>query len=133
MLTQTEVKLQLKKPLINYNKKPVKDLSTFNDIQKKHPTLMQKELVDKCPNLTFGKILPGLLLQVPSTDAQEKLKLFRWASKIEDKLITEKGELTLDLNQINELYGYLSKIQQIDIVTLAPILIKLDELKDKLK
>jgi len=130
---ETEVKLLLKKPLINYNKKPVKDLSVFTDVQKKFPKLSQKELVEKCPDLTFGAILPGLLLQVPSTDATEKLKLFRWASKIEDKLITAKGELVLDLNQINELYDYLSKMPSLEIVTLAPILICLDDLKDKLK
>lgn len=132
-MTPTDVKLQLKKTLINFNKKPVKDFATLADVKKKYPTLSQDQLMKKCPNLTFGKILPRLLLQVPTQDVQEKLKLFRWASKIEDKLVTEKGELTLDLNQINELYGYLSKIQQVEIVTLAPILIKLDELKDNLK
>ena len=83
----TEVKLELKKPLINYDKKPVKNTDNFAEIQKQNPGLSQKQLIEKCPTLTFGTVLPNLLLQVPTQDSVEKLKLFRWATKIEDKMI----------------------------------------------
>lgn len=128
----SEVKLELKKPLINYDKKPVKNTDNIREIQKQNPTLSQDQLLEKCPNMTFGNSLPLLLLQVPSQDPVEKLKLFRWASKIEDKMITEKKELTLDINQVTELYDFMGKIQTVNIVTISPILIYLEELKEEL-
>jgi len=128
-----EVKLELKNPIINYNKKPVKNTDSIRELQKQNPTLTQEQLIDKCPDMTFGNILPTLLLQVPSQDPVEKLKLFRWASKIEDKMITGKGELILDISQITELYDFVGKVQTANIVTISPILIYLDELKEKLK
>jgi len=131
-MSVAEVKLELKKPLINYDKKPVKNTDDIAEIKKQNPTLSQEQLIDKCPNMTFGKILPHLLLQVPSQDPVEKLKLFRWASKIEDKMITDK-EMTLDLNQVTELFDFIGKVQSANIVIISPILIYLDELKEKLK
>lgn len=129
----TEVKLQLKKTIINYNKKPIKKVDNISELKQQYPTLSQVQLLDKCPNVTFGDVLPNLLLQVPSQDPMEKLKLFRWASKIEDKIITAKGELTLDLNQVTELYDYIGKVPTAPITTIAPILIYLEELKEKFK
>lgn len=129
----TEVKLELKKSLINYNKKPVKSMDNFRELQQKYPTLSQEQLVEKCPDMTFGSALSNLLLQVPSQDSVEKLKLFRWASKIEDKMITDKGELSLDINQITELFDFLGKVHTANIIVISPILIYLEELKEKLK
>ena len=129
----TEVKLQLKKPILSYNKKPIKNVDNINIIKQQNPTLSQIQLLEKCPDVTYGYALSNLLIQVPSQDPIEKLKLFRWASKIEDKMITEKGELSLDLNQIIELYDYIGKVQNVPITTIAPVLILLEELKDKLK
>lgn len=129
----SEVKLELSKPLINYDKKPVKDLDNIIEIQRQNPTLSKHQLLEKCPIMTFGKSLPSLLLQVPTNNSVEKLKLFRWASKIEDKMITEKKELTLDINQVTELYGFIEKVQDANIVSIVPVLIYLEELKEKLK
>jgi len=129
----TEVKLELKKPLINYDKKSIKNIDNILTIQKQNPTLEREQLIKKCPDMTFGSILPNLLLRVPSEDPVEKLKLFRWASKIQDKMITDKGELSLDINQITELYDFVGKVQDFGIITIAPILIYLEELKEKLK
>lgn len=132
-MSASEVKLELKKPLLNYDKKPVKNTETLSDIQMQNPTLSQKQLIDKCPNMTFGGILPPLLLQVPTQDSVEKLKLFRWASKIQDKMITNKGEMTVDLNQVTELFDFVGKVQTAGISVISPILIYLDELKEQLK
>ncbi len=129
----SEIKLELKKPLINYNKKPVKSTDSIREIQQQNPTLSQDQLIAKCPDMTFGNSLPTLLLQVPTQDPVEKLKLFRLASKIEDKMITEKAELILDITQITELYDFIGKIQTAKIVVISPILIYLEELKEKLK
>jgi len=129
----TEVKLELKKPLINYDKKPVKNTDFVVDMQKQYPTLTKAQLTEKCPDMTFGYILPHVLLQVPTQNSVEQMKLFRWASKIEDKMITDKGELTLDINQITELHEYVEKVQSHNIIIIAPILIYLEELKEQLK
>lgn len=118
---------------MNYNRKPVKNTDNIREIQKQNPTLSTDQLLAKCPNMTFGNSLSSLLLQVPTQDPVEKLKLFRWASKIEDKMTTDKKELSLDINQVTELYDFICKVQNVNIVTIAPILIYLEELKEKLK
>ena len=79
-------------------------------IKNQNPSLTDEQLIKKCPNATFGNVLPPLLVQVPSQDPVEKLKLFRWASKISDKMITDKAELSLDINQITELYDFITKL-----------------------
>jgi len=129
----TEVKLELKKQLLNYNRKPIKNTDTLREIQQQNSTLTQEQILEKCPDMTFGMVLPQLLLQVPSQESTEKLKLFRWASKIEDKMVTDKGELSLDLNQIIELYDFIARVQTAGIVVISSILICLEELKEKLK
>ena len=127
-----EVKLELNKSLINYNGKPIKDTKNLEETAKNNPTLTQQQIVSKCPDLTIGKILPVMLLQIQSKDPVEKLKLFRLASKIEDKLITDKSELTLDITQINELYEFVGKVDGFSISVIASILIILEGLKEKL-
>ena len=88
MSNQTEVKLELKAPIISYDGKPIKDSSDLGRLAQENPGISQDKLIDKCPDVPFGKALVQFLLQVPTTDNIEKLKLFRWAVKIEDKMIT---------------------------------------------
>lgn len=133
MLSDTEVKLGLKQPILNYDGKPIKDSSNFQKLMQENPGMPQDQVADKLPNVAFGKAFIQLLLQVPTTDNVEKLKIFRWASKIEDKLVTDKAELTLDINQITELFDFISKVQNAPIISIAPILITLEDLKNKLK
>ncbi len=132
-MATSEVKLELKKSLINYNDKPLKDTKNLEDVIKKYPELSKEQLLLKCPDLSIGEILPVILLQIQSKDPVEKLKLFRLASKIQDKLITDKSELTLDITQINELYDFVGKADGFSISVIASILIMLEDLKDKLK
>ncbi len=47
-------------------------------------------------------------------------------------MITAKGELVLDLNQVTELYDFLIKSQYPQINIIAPILIEFERLKDEL-
>lgn len=128
----SDVTLNLKMSLINYDGKKVKDLENVIAMKQRYPTLAPDQLIDKCPNLTFGKILPTILLQFPAKDAAEKLKLFRWASKIQDKLTTNKGHLVLDENQLAELNNFVENSTFGNIVTIAPILIHFEELKNEL-
>lgn len=130
---ESEAKLLLKSPLINYNKKPIKDNSNLQELIKQNPGIFHADLIEKCPDATIGEALIQLLLTVPTSDNVERLKLFRWASKIEDKMVTNKGELVLDLNQVTELFGFVSKVQSANIITIAPVLIQLEDLKNKLK
>ncbi len=132
-MSTTEVKLLLKESVISYDGKPIKDSSNYQKLAKDNPGLSQEEIIEKCPDVFFGKALIQLLLTVPTEDNVEKLKLFRWASKIEDKLLTDKAELTLDLNQVIELFDFISKVQGVPIISIAPILIKFDDLKNQLK
>ena len=89
-------------------------------------------MIEKCPNVPLGKALIQLLLSVQTEDNVEKLKLFRWASKIEDKLITDKAILVLDLNQVIELFDFVNKVKNVPIISIAPILIELESLKEQL-
>ena len=128
-----EVKLSLKDPIISYDGKPIKDSSNFATIAKDNPGLSEADLVEKCPNVQLGKALIQFLLTVPSEDNVEKLKLFRWASKMEDKLVSDKAELTLDLNQVTELLNFVNRVKSVPIISIAPVLIILDNIKNQLK
>jgi len=132
-LNTTEVKLLLKDPVISYDGKPIKDSSNYQTLAQDNPGLSADSLIEKCSNVPVGKALIQLLLSVQTEDNIEKLKLFRWASKIEDKLITDKGELTLDLNQVTELFDFVDKVKNVPIISIAPLLIILDNLKNQLK
>jgi len=118
---------------MNFDKKPVKNTDNIMEIKKQNPEFTQEQCLDKCHNMCIGDILPNLILQVPTQDPVEKLKLFRLASKIQDKMITAKSEITLDITQVNELYDFVGKVQNVNIITIAPILIYSEELKEKLK
>lgn len=130
--SKTEVKLKLKNPIIGSRGKPLKDNTDIAKLKLVNPTLSGTELVEKCDDLLMGVMLPEILLQISTQDAKEKLKLFRWATKIEDKMITDKAELVLDLNQVTELYDFLSKSQTVGINVIAPILIEFERLKEEL-
>lgn len=128
----TEVKLQLKKQIIGHDGKPVKDDAELKSIMIKNPQLSLYECLSRCSDITIGKVLPNMLLTIPTQDATEKLKLFRWAEKIQDKMITNKGEITLDLIQVTELYEFVLKSQGTSINVFVPVTEELKKLKEKL-
>jgi len=130
------VKLHLKDPILNYTGKPVIDTSNIISLKEKNPELTDKELLEKCPAVTLGDQLASILMIVASDeevkDAAEKLKLFRWASKISGKQETAKGELEIDLKQATELFDYVSKAKGVSIVVQAPILSILENIQKSL-
>jgi len=129
---KTEVKLKLKNPIIGHKGTPVKNIDNIQKIAQENPKLTSAEIMEKCDDMLFGDMLPVILLHVPMDNTEKKFKLFRWASKIEDKMVTAKSELILDLNQITELYDFVSKSTGTETNVLIPILIEFERLKEEL-
>lgn len=135
--SSNEIKLKLKQEIIGYNGKPIHNSNEFPDLQKKFPKLAQDQILQKCSTFTLGDQLASILMQVAgdeevTKDPTEKLKLFRWASKISNKMETNKGELEIDLKQAEELFNYVGKVKQITVILVAPILAILEDIKKSL-
>jgi len=131
------IKLKLKENIIGYNGKPIYNSNEFPMLQKKYPKLTPDQLLKKCTTFTLGDQLASILMQVAgdpevTTEPTEKLKLFRYATKISSKLETAKGELEIDLKQAEELFNYVGKVKKMDVILVAPILSLLDGIKDGL-
>lgn len=118
----TEVKLKLKDPLLSFQGKPLKNTDNINNLLLQNPTLSKQNLLEKCPDILVGEIIPEMLFSIETKDTKEKLKIFRWATKIQDKIITNKGELELDLNQVTELFDFFSKSHSHKISVIGPVL-----------
>lgn len=130
--SKTEVKLKLKKLVIGFDDKSIKNTDDITSLAKQYPQLSASELLGKCSNTTFGDVLPILLLEIQTTDTREKLKLYRWATKINTKMLTDKAELILDLNQVTELFNFINKATTIPTNTFAPIFTEFERLKEEL-
>jgi len=131
------IKLKLKGNIIGYNGKPIFNSNEFPMLQKKYPKLTPDELLKKCSTFILGDQLASILMQVAgdpevTKDPTEKLKLFRYATKITSKLETDKGELEIDLKQAEELFNYVGKVKEMNIILVAPILALLEDIKDSL-
>ena len=129
----TGFKLKLKKDIIGYNGKPIFNSSEMPDLHNKYPKLTPDQLLEKCSTFILGDQLASILMQVAGNeevtkDPTEKLKLFRYATKIVGKLETDKGELEIDLKQAEELFKYVGKVKQINVLIIAPILGLLDDI-----
>lgn len=131
-----ESKIMLKNNLTGFDGKTIPNTSELPKFKAKFPKLSQAELVAKCPPFTIGEQLAGMLMQLAGSEetkeATEKLKLFRWASKIHDKMETDKGELSVDLVQITALFGYISKVKGMSIIVQGPLLVILEDMKESL-
>lgn len=130
-------KLKLKENIIGYNGKPIYNSNEFPILQKKYPKLTPDKLLEKCSTFILGDQLAAILMQVAgdpevTTEPTEKLKLFRYASKISNKLETDKAELEIDLKQAEELFNYVGKVKGMNIIIVAPILSLLDGIKNNL-
>jgi len=133
---QTGFKLKLKDEIIGYNGKPIYNNREIPKLQAKFPKLTPDELLEKCPTFTLGDQLASILMEVAgqeeTKEATEKLKLFRWASKISSKQEIAKGELEIDLTQAADLFNYVSKAKLTHIMIQIPILALLDDIRENL-
>jgi hypothetical protein len=128
-----EVKLELKKPITGIHGIPYKDSTDMRKIMQDSPNLTSEEVQKRLPDLTFGIAIQNLLLNSPSNDAKEQVKVYRWVEKIESKMTTSKGEMLIDLNQLTELQEYIMKVKGVPTMQIAPIAIYLERLTDRLK
>lgn len=98
------VTLKLKDPLLNYKGEPFKNISALNLSQEQLIKTPEKELLAIAPVDMIGDQIATFLVGIiqPKTP-EDAAKLSRWASKINNKMITNLGEMELDEKDIKEL------------------------------
>lgn len=112
-VSETEIILQLKEPLLNYKSEPFKDYSSLELSQTQLQMMPAAHLTSIAPVSKLGDLMSVILMvNIKPRDGNEAVKLQRWSVKINNKMITDKGELHIDQNQLKEL---------IDIFTKNPI------------
>jgi len=112
-VSNTEIILQLKEPLLNYKLEPFKDYSSLELTPEQLKVVPIDHIKSIAPQSKLGDLIAGIIMtNIKPRDGNEAVKLQRWSIKINNKMITDKGELSLDENQLKEL---------IDIFTKNPI------------
>jgi len=111
-VNDTEIILELKGPLLNYKNEQFKDYNelklTREQIQQSSP----KELQAIAPPSKLGDIISNMMMiNIKPNNGTEAVKLQRWSAKINNKMITDKGELHLDESQLKELIEIFTKNQ----------------------
>lgn len=111
-MNDTEIILELKGPLLNYKNEQFKDYNelklTREQIQQSSP----KELQAIAPPSKLGDIISNMMMiNIKPNNGTEAVKLQRWSAKINNKMITDKGELHLDESQLKELIEIFTKNQ----------------------
>lgn len=110
MTSNTEIVLKLKGPLLNYKSEEFKDLSSLNLTQQQINQSTKKQLLEMAPHTKFGDILTEMIMgNIKPKDGNESVKFTRWSVKINNKMITDKGELHLDENELKELIDIFTK------------------------
>jgi len=96
--------LKLKDPLLNYKGEPFKNISALNLSQEQLIKTPEAELLKVAPIDRIGDQIATFLVGIiqPKTP-EDAAKLSRWAAKINNKMITDKGEIELDENDIKDL------------------------------
>jgi len=96
--------LKLKDPLLNYKGEAFKNISALGLSQQEIFATSEKELLKIAPVDKIGDQLATFLVGIiqPKTP-EDAAKLSRWAAKINNKMITDKGDLELDEKDIKEL------------------------------
>ena len=98
------VTLKLKDALLNYKNESFKDISALNLSQQQLMATPEKDLLKIAPIDTIGNQLATFLVGIiqPKTP-EDAAKLSRWAAKIHNKMISDKGELDVDEKDLKEL------------------------------
>lgn len=109
-MSNTEIILKLKAPLLNYKSEPFKDYSSLELTPEQLKVVPMEHIKSIAPTSKFGDILCEILMvNIKPIDGNEAVKLQRWSVKINNKMITDKGELHIDENQLKELINILTK------------------------
>jgi len=103
-MEQNTIILKLKDPLLNYKGKPFKNVSALGLSQQQIMQTPEAELLRVAPDDKIGdQIALYLVGIIQPKNPEDAARLSRWAAKINNKMITEKGELELDEKDIKEL------------------------------
>lgn len=98
------ISLKLKGPLLNYKDEPFKDISALNLTQQQLLSTPESELLKIAPISALGdEIATFLVARIQPKTPEDAAKLSRWAAKINNKMITDKGEMQLDEKDLKEL------------------------------
>lgn len=110
LLPDTEIILLLKEPLLNYKSEPFKDYSSLELSSEQLKLVPMDHLKSIAPKSKLGDLMCGIIMiNIKPRDGNEAVKLQRWSIKINNKMITDKGELSLDENQLKELINIFTK------------------------
>lgn len=106
ILPETEIILQLKDPLLNYKSEPFKDYTSLELSSEQLKVVPFEHIKSIAPLSKLGDMMSGIIMgNIKPRDGNEAVKLQRWSIKINNKMITDKGELHLDEIQLKELIG----------------------------
>jgi len=98
------ITLHLKGPLLNYKGEPFKDIGALQLSQQQINNTPQDNLIKIAPLTKLGDEISAFLVGIiQPKDAADAVKLTRWAAKINNKMITDKGEIQLDEKDLKEI------------------------------
>lgn len=106
----TEIILKLKGPLLNYKNEAFKDYNELKLTQQQLQQSSPKELQAIAPPSKLGDIISNMMMvHIKPSNGMEAVKLQRWSARINNKMITDKGEMHLDEGQLKELIDIFTK------------------------
>lgn len=109
-MSNTEIILKLKGPLLNYKNEPFKDYDKLNLTQQQLLQGVSKDLQESAPPSKLGDMISKMMMvHIKPSNGMEAVKLQRWATRINNKMITDKGEMHLDEGQLKELTEIFTK------------------------
>ena len=98
------ITLHLKGPLLNYKGEPFKDISALQLSQQQIINTPENHLLKIAPPTQLGDQISSFLVGIiQPKDTEDAVKLTRWAAKINNKMITDKGEIQLDEKDLKEI------------------------------
>lgn len=103
-MSSDSITLHLKGPLLNYKGEPFKDVGALHLTQQQVDNSNQDHLLKAAPHTKLGDQLSAFLIGViQPKNTEDAVKLTRWAAKINNKMITDKGEIYLDEKDLKEI------------------------------
>lgn len=98
------ITLKLKGPLLNYKGEPFKNIGALRLTQQQIMQTPEIELLNIAPISQVGDEISTFLVGIiQPKNPEDAAKLSRWAAKINNKMITDKGYLDLDEKDLKEL------------------------------
>lgn len=104
MSNSDSITLHLKSPLLNYQGKPFKNIGALQLSQQQLENTPNDQLLNIAPPTKLGDEMSAFLIGIiQPKNPEDAVNLTRWAAKINNKMITDKGEIQLDEKDLKEL------------------------------